>query len=140
MNNKKLCSALQDKMLAELEKYQDWLLRQPPAKILKHAYEFTTKADIVMLLDSTELSNKQLTALLSSSTPLEDVYEVFRNVDDTISTVQASLEDRADTVLKLQQEKQRDAPQKKSVMQRLQEKTSESSLPKHTPAKGADAR
>lgn len=148
MNNKRLCSKLQDKMSAELDKYRDWLVQQPPEEILKHTYEFTSKADIVLLLDSAELSSKQLTALLWSSTPLDDAYRVFRNVDDTIGTVRACLEDRADTVLKLQQEiqrrkqreKQRNTPQKKSVMERLQEKTAEPSQPRHTPAKGADAR
>lgn len=141
MNNKRLCSALQDKMSAELDKYRDWLLQQPPKEILEHTHEYTVKGNIVLLLDNAELSGRQLTALLSSPIPLDDVYKVFRNMDTGLmDTIQTCLEDRADTVLKLQREKQRDAPQKKSVMERLQEKASETSPAKHTPAKGSDAR
>lgn len=141
MNNEKKLLALQDKMSAELDKYREWLVQQPPKEILEHTHEYTVKENIVLLLDDAELSGRQITALLSSPIPLDDVYKVFRNMDTGLmDTIQMCLEDRADTMLKLQREKQRNTPQKKSVMERLQEKTSESSPPKHTPAKGADAR
>lgn len=141
MNNQKKLRALQDKMSAELDKYRDWLLQQPPKEILEHTHEYTVKGNIVLLLDNAELSGRQLTALLSSTVPLDDVYKVFRNMDTGLmDTIQTCLEDRADTVLRLQREKQRDAPQKKSVMERLQEKASETSPAKRTPAKGSDAR
>ena len=50
------------------------------------------------------------------------------------------LEHRADSLLKLQREKQWDTPEKKSVTERLHQKPSVSSGPKHPPVKGDGAR
>ena len=33
----------QEKMFAEQEQFRDWLLSQPPAEILNHAYEYTVR-------------------------------------------------------------------------------------------------
>ena len=39
------------KMFAEQEQFRDWLLSQPPAEILNHAYEYTVREDILMSLE-----------------------------------------------------------------------------------------
>ena len=39
MTNEELNTALYEKMFAEQEAYRAWLLSQPPAEILNHAYE-----------------------------------------------------------------------------------------------------
>ncbi len=140
MNNEQLLNTLQEKMSAELDKFRDWLLTQPPEEILEHTFEYSMKGNIVLLIDNAELSDSQLKALMCSHTPLADVYKVFDNMDTGLmDTIQSCLEDRADTVLKLQQEKRQDAPKKESVLGRLHEKAAEPSKP-HVPAKGHDAR
>jgi len=140
LSNEQLLYALQEKMSVELDKFHDWLLTQPPAEILNHTFEYTTKTDIVLLMDNMTLSDKRLNALLSSPTPLEDAYKAFRNVDTgLVDTIQSCLEDRADTMLNLQQERQREIPKKDSVLGKLHEKASRSPKP-HIPARGDNVR
>lgn len=141
MKNEQMLHALQDKMSEELDALEGWLLKQSPKEILEHTFEYTTKSDIVLLVEEADLSDKQLRALLSSSAPLEDVYKKFRNIDTGLmDTLQTCLEDWADTLLKLQREKQRDTPEKKSVADRLRQKPPAPSGPEHPPMKGGGAR
>ncbi len=140
MNSEKLLYALQEKMSAELDKFRDWLLTQPPAEILDHTFEYTAKSDIVLLMDNADLSNKQIKVLLSSPAPLEDAYKAFRDMDTGLmDAIQSCLEDRANTMLNLQREKRQDSPKRESVMDKLHEKVVEPSKP-HITAKGHDAR
>ena len=50
MTNEELNTRLYEKMFAEQEQFRDWLLSQPPAEILNHAYEYTVREDILMSL------------------------------------------------------------------------------------------
>ena len=43
----------------EQEQFRDWLLSQPPAEILNHAYEYTVREDILMTLETRDLENGQ---------------------------------------------------------------------------------
>ena len=52
MTNEELNTRLYEKMFAEQEQFRDWLLSQPPAEILNHAYEYTVREDIVLALES----------------------------------------------------------------------------------------
>ena len=60
MNNAQLLSALQAKMAAEQEKFQDWLLTQSPEEILNHTFEYSTREDIVLLMDDIRLSKDEM--------------------------------------------------------------------------------
>ena len=60
MNNKQMLHALRDKMSAEMGVFEDWLLTLPPKEILEHTFEHNAKTNIVLLLDSADLSNEQL--------------------------------------------------------------------------------
>ena len=51
MTNEELNTRLYEKMFAEQEQFRDWLLSQPPAEILNHAYEYTVREDILMSLE-----------------------------------------------------------------------------------------
>ena len=73
-------------MAAEQEKFQDWLLTQSPEEILNHTFEYSTREDIVLLMDDIRLSNDDLKILLSSPTPLADVYKILSNTDTTALT------------------------------------------------------
>lgn len=72
---------LHKKMQAEQDNYRAWLLHQPAEEILNHTYEYTAREDILIFIGKVELTQKQAKALLSSSCPLDDVYERFKAVD-----------------------------------------------------------
>lgn len=141
MNNAQMLLALQNKMSAEMDKFEEWLLKKSPKEILEHTFEHTAKSDIVLLMENVDLSDGQLQALLSSPAPLEDVYKTFRDMDTGLmDAIQTCLENRADALLKLQREKQRDVPEKKSVADHLRQKLPVPSGPKHSTVKGDGAR
>ena len=64
MTNEELNTRLYEKMFAEQEQFRDWLLSQPPAEILNHAYEYTMREDILMSLEYNDLEDSQARALL----------------------------------------------------------------------------
>ena len=63
MTNEELNTRLYEKMFAEQEQFRDWLLSQPPAEILNHAYEYTMREDILMSLEYHDLEDSQARAL-----------------------------------------------------------------------------
>ena len=109
MTNEELTAALQEKMTAEQERYKGELLKLPPEEILKNAYQYAIREDIVYSLESHNLSDGQLSALLKLDRPLESVWQTFLDSDyDTMSPVRDSVEDRADEELRAaKREKQR---------------------------------
>lgn len=100
MNTETINTQLYEKMFAEQERYRDWLLHQPPEEILNHTYEYTTREDILMTLEDNDLSFEQAWALLSSPTPLADVFKEFENREtDYMDVVKESMASRANTVI-----------------------------------------
>ena len=49
---------LTEKMTAEFDGYRSWLLKQPPEEILNHAYEYTTKENLLNVLWDTDLKRR----------------------------------------------------------------------------------
>lgn len=74
-------TALYEKMAAEQDQYRDWLKSQPPEEILNHAYEYSAREDIVMVMEELELTDAQAQALLESPSPLSDVYHYFEKME-----------------------------------------------------------
>ena len=72
-DNEELNTRLYEKMFAEQEQFRDWLLSQPPAEILNHAYEYTVREDILMSLEYNDLEDSQARALLKSGKPLKQI-------------------------------------------------------------------
>ena len=99
---------LEAKMTAEFTTYRDWLLTQPPEEILNHAFEYSTKQDIVLSLADADLSPAEAETLLHSPSPLEDVYHDFTHLDDIDLSylLYQVIEQRAD----MEMEKQRAVP------------------------------
>ena len=64
-----------EKMFAEQEQFRDWLLSQPPAEVLNHAYEYTVREDILVSLEYNDLEDSQARALLKSGKPLKQIFE-----------------------------------------------------------------
>lgn len=100
MNTETINTQLYEKMFAEQERYRDWLLHQPPEEILNHTYEYTTREDILMTLEDNDLSFEQAWALLSSPTPLADVFKEFESREtDYMDVVRESMASRANTII-----------------------------------------
>lgn len=62
-------------MYAEQEEFRKWLMFQPPEIILKYAYEYKLKEDILLSLEYKDLEDIQAESLLKLDQPLQKVYE-----------------------------------------------------------------
>lgn len=121
MSNEQLNSALYEKMSVEQDKFRDWLLTQPPEEILKHTYEYTVREDIVMTVEQLSMADGRAAALLTSPSPLADVFEEFQNLEtDYMDTIRECIINRANDLCKTQQELPSDrAGQKRSIKEQL---------------------
>lgn len=100
MNTETANAELYEKMLEEQENFRGWLLGQPPEEILNHTYTYTVREDILMALEDSDLRIDQAQALLSSPTPLADVFKEFENREtDYMDVVRESMASRANTVI-----------------------------------------
>ena len=96
---------LYEKMSYEQDYYRQWLLSQPPEEILNHAYEYAMREDILMAMETQELTDTQAQALLGSRTPLADVYRYFDRVEtDHMDVVRDCISIRANDILRTQEE------------------------------------
>jgi hypothetical protein len=110
-NTQERNTALYKKMSAEQEVYRDWLLAQSPEEILRHTYEYTVREDILLSLEYNDLTAAQAEALLSSPSPLEDVFRDFEKIEsDHMEILWGCLEGRANGVLETQRETLRNTP------------------------------
>ena len=73
--NEELNKALYDKMSAEMERYRKELLSMPPDEILKNAYEYAVREDILLTMENYDLDDERARALLDSETPLADAFQ-----------------------------------------------------------------
>ena len=96
MTNEELNTRLYEKMFAEQEKFRDWLLSQPAAEILNHAYEYTVREDILMSLEYHDLEDSQARALLKSGKPLKQIFERWENQETSyMDTVWDTVQEQA---------------------------------------------
>ena len=108
MNKKAFNAQLFQKMSAAQDKYRDWLLEQPPMEILFHAYEYSVREDLLMMMENKDLTEAQAKALLKSPSPLEDVYKAWEKQDTGyMEDLWATMKNRADEVIQREQQKSR---------------------------------
>lgn len=101
MTRAKLNTQLYQKMFAEQEKFKDWLLTQPPDEILNHAYEYTSREDILLSLEYHNLSPRQAAALLKSPSPLADVFKTWEKWETNhMENIWEAVEARANDVVR----------------------------------------
>ena len=94
-----------EKMRVEQSAYCLWLTAQPPEEILHHAYEYSVREDIILAAEEMNLTPAQVRELLKSPAPLADVYKDFSKLEtDYMSIVAQCVEDRADDLLKKEQQ------------------------------------
>ena len=104
MNNQELNTELYKQLLAEQEIYRIWLMKQTPSEILRHAYEYSVREDILMVLENNDLSSKQAEAFLKSSKILDEIFHEFEKRETNyMDAVLDSIINRANKLL-LQQE------------------------------------
>lgn len=107
MTDAELNTALYKKMFAEQEKFEDWLLSQPPREILNHAYEYTMREDILLSLEYNDLTSDQAAALLASPSPLDDLYHQYEKMETShMEEIWSCFENRAEQVKAAQAEQE----------------------------------
>ena len=100
MTIEQLNTALYQKMFAEQEKYKSWLLSQTPEAVLDHAYEYTSREDILLSLEDNSLTSAQATALLKSPSPLADIFKDWEKRETGhMADIWETVESRANTVI-----------------------------------------
>ena len=96
MTNEDLNAALYGRMSDEQSEYEKWLLKQPPEEILKHAYEYAVREDILCSVENGDISGEHAEALLLSDTPLAAVYDVFQHMETGyMDTIREGIEECA---------------------------------------------
>ena len=96
MSERDYNAELYEKMRAEQEQY-----RKRPEEILNHTWEYTMREDMVMAMETLDLTPAQAKALLKSPHPLNDILEDFRKREiDHMDTIRDSIESRAKELLK----------------------------------------
>ena len=111
------------KMNSEFVEYEAWLLQQPASVILENAFQYTTKQDILMHAESVDLSPAQLETLLDMQSPLEEVFETYRNTDSDLLMIEMhdAMETCADDTMAVQRAAAiHEGEKKPSVMEKLQ--------------------
>lgn len=81
MTNEELNTALYKKMFAEQKDYKDWLLSQPTEVILRNAYEYVMREDILLSLEYNDLSDRYATVLLNMAKPLAAIFSKLEHSD-----------------------------------------------------------
>lgn len=81
MTNEELNTALYKKMFAEQKDYKDWLLSQPAEEILRYAYEFVMREDILLSLEYNDLSDRYATVLLNMDKPLAAIFSKLEHAE-----------------------------------------------------------
>lgn len=80
-NTKSMNVQLYFRLLEELQEYENELLTYPGNEILKNAYEYVIRQDIVFALECNDISEKQAEALLKYEHPLEEIYNRWEHTD-----------------------------------------------------------
>ena len=72
-------TALYDKLFAEQDAYRGWLLSQPPEEILKHAYEYTVREDILLTFENKDVDDDQGRVLMALEDTLSEIFKTFEH-------------------------------------------------------------
>ncbi|MBQ6610460.1 MAG: DUF3849 domain-containing protein [Oscillospiraceae bacterium] len=72
-------TALYKKMFAEQERYRAWLLDQPPGEILKHAYEYTVREDILLTFEYRDVDDEQGRVLMALEDTMSEIFKTFEH-------------------------------------------------------------
>ena len=97
MDTKEVNIILRKKARTELTILRKQLLAQSPQAVLDRAYEYATKSDMVSLINETEFSAKQASALLRRPRLLDSLFKEYGNHSSNSMDVLVSfMMDKAD--------------------------------------------
>ncbi|MBE6905099.1 MAG: DUF3849 domain-containing protein [Ruminococcaceae bacterium] len=103
MTSEELNTALYEKMFAEQDAFRKGLLTQAPEEILKQAYEYTVREDILMSIENNDLTDEQASALLKSPSPLGDIFSEFESRETGyMEMVLDCITDKANAVIQME--------------------------------------
>lgn len=111
MTQTMLNTQLYQKMFAEQEQFKAELMHLPPVEILRQAYEYVCREDILLSLENNDLSARQAKALLKSRTPLADVFRKWDSweYNHHMENIWNAVEARANEVVRADFISQKDA-------------------------------
>ena len=93
MTTEELNFDLFTKMDREMNDFIAWLNLQSPEEVMRHAYEFVVKSDILSTLEDFNLTEKHARALLMSETPLEEIYRIHnRDWDSARNRIEETIQ------------------------------------------------
>ena len=111
MTNEELNTALYEKLFAEQQDFKGWLVKQPPEEILKHAYEYVIREDIVIEMECHDLTDDEARALLADDKPLKSIFSVYEESEGGhMDEIRDCIESRAKTCIEEQREALRNLP------------------------------
>lgn len=100
MTNEELAAKLRDRAASEQKIFRDRLYAMSAKEALEHAFEYATRENILMALESPGLEDAQIKALLSSPTPLQDIFRHYDNHDFSLMEgIRKSIAELADDTL-----------------------------------------
>lgn len=70
-----------NKMYQEQSKFVDWLKNQSIDEVLNHSYEYLIRQDILLAMEDIELAENLVVALLKSTSPLSQIYNLYSKVE-----------------------------------------------------------
>lgn len=92
-------SELCERMEAEQDAFRERLLAMPPSEILEHAYAFCTREDILIIVQNGNLSEEDAKVLLTSDTPLSDIYDDYIEIEsDYMDVIRSAFRYRVDEI------------------------------------------
>ena len=101
MTSEDLNIELYEKMREEQESFRAELMEKTPAWILDGAYEYCIREDIVLCMESLDLSDKQARALLKLKNPLAEIYEAWgRSETRHMDRIRNTIECKANAVIR----------------------------------------
>lgn len=105
MNKEQFNTLLYEKVFAQQKQFREWLMARPPNEILNHAYESVMREDILLSLESNDLTANQAKAPLCSPAPLDDLFREWEKRETGhMADIWATVEERADALLQRQKE------------------------------------
>ena len=111
MTNEELNTALYEKLFAEQQDFKGWLVKQTPEEILKHAYEYVVREDIVIEMEYHDLTDEEAKALPADEKPLQAIFSVYENTEGGhMDEIRDCIESRAKTCMENQREALRNLP------------------------------
>lgn len=100
MTTNELNYDLYTKMSREMDAFVAWMNLQSPDEVMRHAYEFVVKTDILSTFEEFELTDSHARALLISETPLEELYRLHnRDWDSARLRIEETMQNYAEDLV-----------------------------------------